>query len=111
MSLEDLRVMEDDEFFRLLRDLCLEMRRRDERRRLLRAIQVYLEKDSRRRKRMNKPTRDEINAMSPGEYRTYAGKFVTACASCGRVGQAVTESIEAKGFSYCDDEEDCKKHR
>jgi hypothetical protein len=37
-----------------------------------------------------------------------SSKFRTKCALCGRVGQSVSESIEGRGFSYCDDIVACK---
>ena len=58
-----------------------------------------------------KPTKDEVKAMSVDEYMRHAMKYVTPCASCGRHGQAVTESIEGRGYSYCDDAADCKAHQ
>lgn len=60
---------------------------------------------------MDKPTKDKIKTMNPGEFSQYAAKFLTKCASCGRHGQPVTESIEGKGYSYCDDVEECKRHQ
>lgn len=56
---------------------------------------------------MPKPTPEQLKKMSLEEYRAYAVEYCNACASCGQVGEKVVESIEGKGFYYC--EGGCKK--
>lgn len=58
---------------------------------------------------MEKPSKAEVLAMSQGEFLQYAERFLTPCALCNRAGQPVTQSLEGRGYSYCDDAGDCKR--
>lgn len=58
-----------------------------------------------------KPTREEIAKMSLTDYNLYASAYCYPCASCGQIGERVAESIEGKGYHYCEDTAACRTRK
>lgn len=53
--------------------------------------------------------KQDLNKLSPTQYKHYMSNFGNYCELCKRVGQKVSESLEGHGYFYCDESEDCKK--
>lgn len=45
------------------------------------------------------------------EYLARMERFGNVCAVCGRTGQAVIQSLEGKGFYYCETKANCKSRK
>lgn len=55
-----------------------------------------------------KPTKAEIEKMNGIEYKQTMERFGNYCSLCGKVGQPVVQSLEGKGFYYCEDTKTCQ---